>query len=196
MIQNIRNIGVGDGLSGAESTLEIIAAVVGVIVTVIIIVVCCVCPCCCIYKMCRKPRPVVATATHTTVINTPYPQQQQTPNQAAQYPGYQPVPAQPGFGGQSAYGTPGYGAQPGYGGQPMPTAPYQAQPYAPELPPPYQEAAGPRYPAPYSQAAFITGQLAYPLQPPVAPPPSDYNTSQPAYNPAYVKQGKSGHSGQ
>ncbi|XP_030633540.1 protein shisa-5 [Chanos chanos] len=176
-----------------ETTMEITAGIVGVIVLVVVVVVCCVCPCCCIYKMCRKPRPVVATATHTTVINTQYPQQQQqTPNQGAQYPGYQPVPAQPGFGGQPAYGTPGYGAQPGYGGQPMPTAPYQAQPYAPGPPPPYQEAAGPGYPAPYSQAAYTAGQLAYPLQPPVAPPPSDYNASQPAYNPAYVEPGKSG----
>ncbi|KAL0160673.1 hypothetical protein M9458_044398, partial [Cirrhinus mrigala] len=46
-----------------------------------------------------------------------------------QYPPYQPMPAQP-----------GYGSAPAYGGQPMPTGPYQGQPYAAGPPPPYQEA--------------------------------------------------------
>lgn len=68
---------------------------------------------------------VVATTTHTTVVTTPYPQ---NPTPAQQYPGYQPVAPQP-----------GYGTAAGYGAQSMPSAPYQGQPYAPGPPPPYQE---------------------------------------------------------
>lgn len=88
---------------------------------------------------------VVTTTTHTTVVTTSpqqYPQQypQQptaTPGQpqsyqGAQYPPYQPIPVQT-----------GYGAQPmpqGYGPQPLPTSPYHGQGFiAP--PPSYQEAS-------------------------------------------------------
>lgn len=131
---------------------------------------------------------MIATTTHTTVVtSTPqsYPQQPTAgpqPYQAAQYPAYQPVPVQP-----------------GYGAQPMP---YHAAPYAPGPPPTYQEATGPSYPAapiPYSQAAFTPGQTSYPLQPPglaqpqpQPQPQAQANAphmdflSQPAFNPDYV----------
>ncbi|XP_067095851.1 protein shisa-5 isoform X2 [Osmerus mordax] len=172
-----------------------IAAVIGSSIFVIVVFICCcVCPCCCLYKMCRSPRPVVATTTHT-VINTSYPQQPTASSnqgyQATHYSGYQPMPVQQSYGGQPmqpayggqpmqpAYGgqpmQPAYGGQPmqpAYGGQPMPTAPYQVQPCMPGPPPPYQE-AGTRFPAavPYSQAAFAPGQTPYPLQPPGQLPP-------------------------
>ncbi|KAM4613947.1 protein shisa-5-like [Polymixia lowei] len=178
-----------------------VASSIGAVVIIIIIAICCcVCPCCCLYKMCRKPRPVIATTTHTTVVTTTPQQYPQQPTaspghpqsyQGAPYPGYQPVPVQP-----------------GYGAQPMPTAPYHGQPFTPGPPPPYQEATGPAYPPtsmPYSQAAFSPGQPAYPLQPPAQPQPQappqpqpqpqpqaqanaphpDY-LAQPAYNPAYA----------
>ncbi|XP_077385247.1 uncharacterized protein LOC144023539 [Festucalex cinctus] len=179
----------------------------GVIFVVVVLISCCVCPCCCLYKMCRKPRPVIATTTHTTVVtNTPqhYPQQptaspgQPQPYQGAPYPAYQPVPVQPGYGGQPM-------PPQGYPPQPMPVMPHPGQPYTPGPPPTYQEATGPGYPPnpmPYSQAAFTPGQPSYPLQPPAQPPmqppmqppvqpqasapgPQDY-LAQPAYNPDFV----------
>ncbi|XP_060926350.1 protein shisa-5-like [Limanda limanda] len=167
---------------------------VTLVVVVLVVICCCVCPCCCLYKMCRRPRPVVATTTHTTVItSTPqnYPQQSTaSPGhpqsyQGAQYQPYQHVPVQP-----------GYGAQPmpqAYGAQPMPPVQYPGQPFTAGPPPTYQEATGPPYPPnqmPYSQAAFSPSQPAYPLQPPAqpgpnAPPHTDFLT-QPAYNPEYM----------
>ncbi|KAM9758142.1 protein shisa-5-like [Menidia menidia] len=166
------------------SPVPMIVGIVSCIVVFLIFVCCCVCPCCCIYKMCRKPQPVIATTTHTTVVNTApqqYPQQPSamhgTP-QAALYPPYQQMPVQP-----------------GYGAQAMPPAPYHGQPFTPGLPPTYQEATGPAFPPqpmPYSQAAFTPGQPAYPLQPPgkqqpygAVPAQMDY-LSQPAYNPDFV----------
>ncbi|XP_026162656.1 protein shisa-5-like [Mastacembelus armatus] len=156
------------------------------VVLLLIFICCCVCPCCCLYKMCRKPQPVITTTTHTTVVTgTPqqYPQQQtanlEQPHgyQGVPYPPYQPVPVQP-----------------GYGTQPMPTLPYQGQPFTPGPPPTYQEATGPAYPPnlmPNSQAAFTPGQPAYPIHPPVhlqpnAPPTNTDYFTQPAYNPDYV----------
>ncbi|XP_067271729.1 protein shisa-5 [Pseudorasbora parva] len=161
--------------------------IAGLVTFIIMFIICCVCPCCCIYKMCRNPRPVMGATTTTTVISSQYPQQ---PNvQGSQYPPYQPmIPPQSGYSGA-----------PGYGGQPMPTAPYQGQGYAAGPPPPYQEAGGPGYPAPYSQAAFDGGKAAYPIQPPVQPgfahppPPANYSSTQPAYNPAYVEPPKTGY---
>uniref|UniRef100_A0A9J8B7K0 Protein shisa-5 n=2 Tax=Cyprinus carpio TaxID=7962 RepID=A0A9J8B7K0_CYPCA len=152
--------------------------VAGIVILIIMFIVCCVCPCCCLYKMCRSPRPVMG-ATTTTVVTTQYPQQPVV--QGGQYPPYQPMPPQAGYGGT-----------PAYGGQPMQTGPYQGQPYAAGPPPPYQVAGGPGYPVPYSQ-----GQ--YPMQPPVQPgfahpPPStDYSSTQPAYNPSYVEPPKPGY---
>ncbi|KAJ8259868.1 hypothetical protein GJAV_G00174380 [Gymnothorax javanicus] len=166
----------------------IVISIVGFVIFIICIITCCICPCCCLYKMCRKPTPVVATTT-TTVVQAPYPPQPSASHayQGTQYPGYQPVPVQPGF-----------------GGQPMPTAPYQGQPYsagyhgpASGPPPPYHE-AGAGYPpaqAPYSHAGYNAGQPAYPLQPPTQPghpPQPDYNATQPAYNPAYMEPPKTG----
>ncbi|XP_052330221.1 protein shisa-5 isoform X1 [Oncorhynchus keta] len=180
------------------------------VILVIIIISCCCCPCCCMYNMCRKPRPVIATTSHTTVVNTQFTQQPQQPVQpyqgGPQYPAYQPVPVQPGYGAQP---QPGYG-----GGQPMTTAlGYQGQPFQPGPPPPYQE-TGSAYPpaiqVPYSQAGFSPGQPSYPFQPPAQPgypaqqpgypaqqpshpaqagaPPAqpDFLSAQPAYNPAFV----------
>ncbi|XP_051763737.1 protein shisa-5-like isoform X2 [Ctenopharyngodon idella] len=165
----------------------IVSAIVGLVILIIMFIVCCCCPCCCIYKMCRKPRPVMGATTTTTVISTQYPQQPVV--HGSQYPPYQPIiPPQSGFGGA-----------PGYGGKPMPTGPYQGQPYVAGPPPPYQEAGGPGYPAPYSQAAYDGGQAAYPMQPPAQPgfthppPPTNYSSTQPAYNPAYVEPPKTGY---
>ncbi|CAB1445069.1 unnamed protein product [Pleuronectes platessa] len=102
-----------------SSPFHMIIGIVSLVVVVLIVICCCVCPCCCLYKMCRKPRPVVATTTHTTVItSTPqnYPQQPTaSPGhpqsyQGAQYQPYQPVPVQPGYGAQPM--PQGYGAQP------------------------------------------------------------------------------------
>ncbi|XP_041726414.1 protein shisa-4 isoform X2 [Coregonus clupeaformis] len=192
--------------SGGMNTLTISSLVAAAVIIMISFICCCVCPCCCLYKMCRKPRPVIATTTHTTVVNTQYPQQPVQPYQGApqypqqpvqpyqgapQYPAFQPMPVQPGYGG----------------GQPVPTAPgYQGQPFQPGPPPPYQE-TGPAYPpaipVPYSQAGFSPGQPSYPLQPPAqcqpaypgAPPAQpdflsaqpNFLSAQPAYNPAFVE---------
>ncbi|XP_040890467.1 protein shisa-5-like [Toxotes jaculatrix] len=185
----------GNIFAHQSSPLPMIVGICAVVVTLLIFICCCVCPCCCLYKACCKPRPVIATTTHTTVVTTTpqqYPQQptavprQPQPYQGSQYPPYQPVPVQP-----------GYGTQPmpqGYGAQPMPIAAYQGQPFTPGPPPTYQEATGPGFPPhpmPYSQAAFNPGQPSYPLQPPVqqqpnAPPAQTDYLAQPAFNPDYV----------
>ncbi|XP_064823500.1 protein shisa-5 isoform X2 [Oncorhynchus masou masou] len=190
--------------SSSRSSTFIIWPLIAIpVILVIIFISCCVCPCCCMYNMCRKPRPVIATTSHTTVVNTQFTQQPQQPIQpyqgGPQYPAYQPVPVQPGYGAQP---QPGYG-----GGQPMPTAlGYQGQPFQPGPPPPYQETGSAYHPAiqaPYSQAGFNPGQPSYPFQPPAQPgypaqqpshpaqagaPPAqpDYLSAQPAYNPAFV----------
>ncbi|KAM4582440.1 protein shisa-4-like isoform 1-T2 [Fundulus diaphanus] len=170
-----------------ESPMPMIISIVGSIFLLLVLGCCCICPCCCIYKMCHKPQPVVATTTHTTVVTSAPQQYPRQPTsvpgppqtyQATQYPPYQPMPVQP-----------------GYGTHPMPTSPYKGQPFTPGPPPPYQDAIGPAYPPshamPYSQAAFSPGQPAYPLQPPTHPqpnaPPSQMDfLAQPAYNPDFV----------
>ncbi|KAJ3602838.1 hypothetical protein NHX12_030583 [Muraenolepis orangiensis] len=187
--------------SSMYDSVTIGSTVGGVVVLIVIFISCCICPCCCLYKICRNPRPVIATTTHTTVVsNTHYPQQPTASSgappqsyQGGAFPGYQPIPVQPGYGAQPM--PQGYGAQPmpqGYGPQPMPSAaPYPG--YTPGPPPPYQEAMGPGYgppPMAYSQAAFTPGQPSYPLQPPGpsqanAPSPSAPH-GQPAYNPDYA----------
>ncbi|XP_026105575.1 protein shisa-5-like isoform X4 [Carassius auratus] len=149
----IRNSGIAIGLS-----------IVGVVVFIILLITCCCCPCCCIYQMCRKPRPAVQTHV-TTVVNTQSIQQQPV-MQGGQYPQYQPVPTQA-----------------GYGGQPMQTAPYQGQSYAPGPPPSYHVATGPGYPTTQG------GQAMYPMQQPTQPgaaPMLSETSKQPAYNPAYM----------
>ncbi|KAF6738757.1 Protein shisa-4 [Oryzias melastigma] len=161
-----------------------VIGIVGSIVFILIFVCCCVCPCCCLYKICRKPQPVIATTHHTIVTSVPgqYPQQPTVPAQSYQgaqpYPPYQPVPVQPGYGTHS-----------------MPAAVHQGPQFTPGPLPTYQEAiANPAYPPqpmPYSQAAFQPGQPPYPLQPPVcsnptAPPAHSDYMAQPAYNPAFA----------
>ncbi|KAK9528790.1 hypothetical protein VZT92_012935 [Zoarces viviparus] len=126
-----------NNLSYHPSPMPMILGIGSVVVIFLIFICCCICPCCCLYKMCRKPRPVIATSTHTTVVTTApqqYPQQpiatpgQPQSYQGGQYPIYHPVPLQPGYGAQP--GPQGYGAQPGpqgYGAQPGPQG-YGAQP--------------------------------------------------------------------
>ncbi|KTF75391.1 hypothetical protein cypCar_00043146 [Cyprinus carpio] len=154
-----------------RNSIAIGSSIVGVLV-LIILFTCCCCPCCCIYQMCRKPRPVVQTHV-TTVMNTQSIQQQPV-MQGGQYPQYQPVPTQP-----------------GYGGHPMQTGPYQGQSYAPGPPPLYHVAMSPGYPT--IQGAYDGGQAMYPMQPPaqlgVAPMLSE-TSNQPAYNPAYMQPPK------
>ncbi|KAM7011703.1 protein shisa-5 isoform 1-T1 [Passerculus sandwichensis] len=113
-------------------------------VIVVTIILCLTCSCCCLYKACRRPRPVVTTATTTTVVHSAYPQQPAVPPSyaAAPYQGYQPVAVQP---------------QPG-----MPVAPYPAQ-----YPPPYPtQPAGP--PA-YHETVAAGAGAPYPTQPPYNP---------------------------
>ncbi|XP_047439317.1 protein shisa-5-like [Mugil cephalus] len=161
--------------------IGILTVLLPVICTVFIIISCFVCPCCLCYKMCRRPTPVIATTTHTTVVTSVPQQYPQQPTAApgppqsyqwGQYPAYHPVPM------QTHLGQPSAGP-----------------------PPTYQEAIGPGYPPhpmPYSQAAFSPGQPAYPLQPPAlqyqpnAPPANRDFLSQPAYNPDYVPSSMSG----
>ncbi|XP_042611965.1 protein shisa-5-like [Cyprinus carpio] len=119
-----------------------------VVLIILFICCCCCCPCCCIYRMCRKPRPVVQTHV-TTVMNTQCIQQQPV-MQGVQYPQYQPMPTQP-----------------GYGGHPMQTGPYQGQSYASGPPPPYHVTTSPGYPT--IQGAYDGGQAMYPMQPPAQP---------------------------
>ncbi|XP_052445084.1 protein shisa-5 [Carassius gibelio] len=142
--------------------------ITGGVILIAVFITCCVCPCCCIYKMCRTPRPVAGA--HVTTISNAHFIQQQPVMQAGQYPQYQPVPTQPGY------------------GQPMQTGLYQGQPYAPGPPPSYHVAMSPGYPT--GQSAYDGGQAMYPMQPPAQPGvmymPSE-TLNQPAYNPAYVQ---------
>ncbi|CAM4658385.1 unnamed protein product [Leuciscus chuanchicus] len=160
-----------------SDVLAIVSGIIGIVVTCVVFIVCCCCPCCCMYNMCRKPRPVVG-AHITTVMNTQCIQQQQQPAmQPAQYPAYQPVPTQP-----------------GYGAQPMQTGPYQGQPYAPGPPPSYNMAANPGYPG--VQAPYDGSQATYPMMPPAqygsAYPPQE-SFDQPAYNPSCMQPQKTGY---
>ncbi|XP_030063943.1 protein shisa-5 isoform X2 [Microcaecilia unicolor] len=130
------------------------------VVFVVTIILCFTCSCCCLYKMCRRPRPVVTTTT-ATVIHAPYPQQPGIPAAypPAQYQGYQPIQPSPAYTGPMPAG--------------MPTAPYPTQyppPYAsqPSGPPGYHETmatgAGAPYPAaqpPYNPAYMDSAKPAY-----------------------------------
>uniref|UniRef100_A0A673IG08 Protein shisa-5 n=1 Tax=Sinocyclocheilus rhinocerous TaxID=307959 RepID=A0A673IG08_9TELE len=135
-----------------NSSIAIGLSVVGFVVFIIVFITCCCCPCCSV------------VGTHiTTVMNTQCIQQQQPVMQGGQYPQYQPVPTQA-----------------GYGGQPMQTGPYQGQSYAPGPPPSYHVASQAMYP------------MQPPAQPGVAPMLSE-TSNQPAYNPAYMQPPNTGY---
>ncbi|XP_068946713.1 protein shisa-5 isoform X2 [Petaurus breviceps papuanus] len=120
------------------------------VLIVVTIILCLTCSCCCLYKMCRRPRPVVTTST--TVVHSAYPQSQGVPPgyPGPMYQGYQPMPVQPG----------------------MPVAPYPTQypppyPAQPTGPPAYHETqsgAGAPYPIsqpPYNPAYVEPPKTAY-----------------------------------
>ncbi|XP_026054357.1 protein shisa-5-like isoform X2 [Carassius auratus] len=122
------------------------------------------------YPKVIKTSALSVAGAHVTTISNAHFIQQQPVMQAGQYPQYQPVPTQPGY------------------GQPMQTGLYQGQPYAPGPPPSYHVAVSPGYPT--GQSAYDGGQAMYPMQPPAQPGvmymPSE-TLNQPAYNPAYVQ---------
>lgn len=103
-----------DPMSGFGATVAI--GVTIFVLFVVTIIVCFTCSCCCLYKMCRRPRPIVTNTTSTTVVHAPYPQ---PPSVLPSYPGpsyqgYQPMPLQPGM-AAAPYPTqypPPYPAQP------------------------------------------------------------------------------------
>ncbi|XP_037706209.1 protein shisa-5 isoform X3 [Choloepus didactylus] len=113
------------------------------VLSVVTIIICFTCSCCCLYKMCRRPRPVVTTTTSTTVVHSPYPQ---APSMPPSYPGptyqgYHPMPPQPG----------------------MPVAPYPTQ-----YPPPYP--TQPLGPPAYQETLSGDAAMLYPAsQPPYNP---------------------------
>ncbi|EPQ07233.1 Protein shisa-5 [Myotis brandtii] len=85
---------------------------------IVTIIACFTCSCCCLYKMCRRPRPIVTTTTATTVVHAPYPQPAGVP---PSYPGpsvltYQAAGRQVGGNdsgtGHTAHGLSLYPAQP------------------------------------------------------------------------------------
>ncbi|XP_052394946.1 protein shisa-5 isoform X6 [Carassius gibelio] len=165
-----------DMLHSSKTSIGVTLSIVGAVVFVIFFFICCCCcPGCCIYQTCVKPRPVDETHV-TTVMNTQSIQQQPV-MQGGQYPQYQPVPTQA-----------------GYGGQPMQTAPYQGQSYAPEPPPSYDMATSPGYPT--IQGAYNGGQAMYPMKSPDQPgaaPVLSETLNQPVYNPDYMQPPKTGY---
>nr|XP_045361972.1 protein shisa-5 isoform X2 [Camelus bactrianus] len=123
------------------------------VLSVVTVIICFTCSCCYLYKMCRRPRPVVTTTTATTVVHTPYPQ---PPSVPPSYPG----PTYQGYHSMSP--------QPGVPAAPYPTQyppPYPAQPMGP---PAYHEtvAGGAAMPYPASQPPY---NPAY-MEPPKAAP--------------------------
>ncbi|XP_053785494.1 protein shisa-5 isoform X1 [Desmodus rotundus] len=132
--------------SNMDSDIPGFGATVAVGVTIFVlfivtIIACFTCSCCCLYKMCRRPRPVVTTTTSTTVVHAPYPQPPSVPPTypGPSYQGYHPIPPQPGM-----------------AAAPYPTQyppPYPAQPTGP---PAYHEtlAGGAATPYPPSQPPY------------------------------------------
>ncbi|XP_026954400.1 protein shisa-5 isoform X2 [Sagmatias obliquidens] len=113
------------------------------VLSVVTIIICFTCSCCYLYKMCRRPRPVVTTTTATTVVHTPYSQAPSVPPSypGPTYQGYHPMPPQPG----------------------MPAAPYPTQ-----YPPPYL--AQPMGPPAYHETVAGGAAMPYPAsQPPYNP---------------------------
>ncbi|XP_070758859.1 protein shisa-5-like [Enoplosus armatus] len=137
----------------------ILGSILGSVLPIVLcvgLIICCVAPCCLFYKKCRKRRNQRSRAVRntTTVVNVP---QQPLPASGYQpsYPGYQPVPVQP-----------------GHGGPPVPTAP----------PPSYLEATDPAHsPVAFSPGHPM---YPFPSQP-YAPPPHLGELAQPPYNPSY-----------
>lgn len=117
-----------DWLSARFGTVLAIGVTLFVI-GVVTVIICCTCSCCCLYKMCRRPRPVVTTTMATTVTHTPYLQPPSYPGPT--YQGYHSVVPQPG----------------------LPTAPYPTQPMGP---PAYHEtmAGDAALPYPASQPPY------------------------------------------
>lgn len=134
-----------DPMSGFGATVAIGLTIF--VLSVVTIIICFTCSCCCLYKMCRRPRPVVTTTTATTVVHAPYPQPPSAPPSypGPTYQGYHPMPSQPG----------------------VPAAPYPTQ-----YPPPYL--AQPMGPPAYHET--LAGGAATPYlasQPPYNPAYTD-----------------------
>ncbi|XP_046517775.1 protein shisa-5 isoform X1 [Equus quagga] len=130
-----------DPMSGFGATVAVGLTIF--VLSIVTIIICFTCSCCCLYKMCRRPRPVVTTTTATTVVHAPYPQPPSVPPSypGPTYQGYHPMPPQPG----------------------MPAAPYPTQ-----YPPPYP--AQPMGPPAYHET--LAGGAATPYsasQPPYNP---------------------------
>nr|XP_015090379.1 protein shisa-5 isoform X1 [Vicugna pacos] len=140
-----------DPMSGFGTTVAVGLTIF--VLSVVTVIICFTCSCCYLYKMCRRPRPVVTTTTATTVVHTPYPQ---PPSVPPSYPG----PTYQGYHSMSP--------QPGVPAAPYPTQyppPYPAQPMGP---PAYHEtmAGGAAMPYPASQPPY---NPAY-MEPPKAAP--------------------------
>ncbi|XP_073916049.1 protein shisa-5 isoform X2 [Castor canadensis] len=130
-----------DPVSGFGATVAIGLTIF--VLSVVTIIICFTCSCCCLYKMCRRPRPVVTTTTATTVVHAPYPQPPSIPPSypGPTYQGYHPMPSQPG----------------------MPAVPYPTQ-----YPPPYP--AQPMGPPAYHETLAGGASAPYPAsQPPYNP---------------------------
>lgn len=148
-------MGFGRGSNIAVLTGSILGAIFPILICVGLII-CFVAPCCCFYKMCRKRhnRRHQTTTNTITVVSTPL-QPLSPAGYQPSYPGYQPVPFQPGHGGLS-----------------NPTAP----------PPSYWEATSPAHsPVAFTPGQPMH---PFPGQPYALSPQSD-ELAQPPYNPSY-----------
>ncbi|XP_059184845.1 protein shisa-5-like [Centropristis striata] len=142
----------GRGGSEKKSRLAtLLGSILGSIFPILLcvgLVICCVAPCCLFYKKCRKGRG--RAAPENAIYNVPQPPHNPQPHPSgypSSHPGYQPVPAQPGFGG-----LPFPQAPPSYGDPNNPPVAYPMFPlpgrqYA-EPPPKADEEA----PLPYNPA--------------------------------------------
>ncbi|XP_063558997.1 protein shisa-5-like [Gorilla gorilla gorilla] len=127
------------------------------VLSVVTIIICFTCSCCCLYKMCRRPRPVVTSITFTTVVHAPY---------------TQPPSVPPSYSGSSYQGYYPMLPQPGMTAAPYPTQyppPYSAQPMGPRA---YQEtlAGGATAPYPMSQPPYNPAYIYVPKAAPGACP--------------------------
>ncbi|XP_076985545.1 protein shisa-5 isoform X3 [Tamandua tetradactyla] len=130
-----------DPMSGFGATVAIGLTIF--VLSVVTIIICFTCSCCCLYKMCRRPRPVVTTTSSTTVVHSPYPQAPSMPPgyPGPTYQGYHPMAPHPG----------------------MPVASYPTQ-----YPPPYP--TQPLGPPAYQETLSGDAAMPYPIsQPPYNP---------------------------